>query len=94
MANLFAYRATQPRDMKMAEDPIGSDNDKTLLVLSQTASLTVAAWSKDGKFKSRAQEVKAMIPNLYILKLNNDGSPSHPLYLKKSLTPQSWNCNA
>jgi hypothetical protein len=28
MLNLFAYRATEPRDMKRAEDPVGPKNDR------------------------------------------------------------------
>ncbi|HYZ72598.1 MAG TPA: DUF1643 domain-containing protein, partial [Chthoniobacterales bacterium] len=31
MLNLFAFRATDPRDLKRASDPIGPDNDEHLL---------------------------------------------------------------
>ena len=44
MANLFAFRATEPRDMMNASDPIGPENDKHLLTLANDSILTVAAW--------------------------------------------------
>ncbi len=31
VANLFAFRATSPADLKMASDPIGPDNDRHLV---------------------------------------------------------------
>ena len=34
MANIFAYRATEPNDMKAATDPIGSENNDWLKKLS------------------------------------------------------------
>lgn len=48
MVNLFAFRATQPKDMMTAKDPIGPDNDRTLKTLSQGAGIVIAAWGKDG----------------------------------------------
>jgi hypothetical protein len=34
MANLFAYRATDPQEMMSQEDPIGPDNDAHLKQLA------------------------------------------------------------
>jgi len=94
MANLFAYRATKPKDMKAALEPIGNDNDSILVELYKNADITIAAWSTDGSFKNRDKEVQLLLPQLHVLKINKDGSPSHPLYLKKSLTPKPWNFDA
>lgn len=87
MANLFAYRATQPEDMKQAKEPIGSINDDTLLRLSENAGVIVAAWGNDGTFMKRSMLVKSLLPKISVLKLNKSGEPAHPLYLKSSLTP-------
>lgn len=43
MANLFAFRATDPKVMLSAKDPVGADNDRWLLELSQSSGLVVAA---------------------------------------------------
>ena len=88
MTNLFAFRATQPADMKAAADPIGPDNNQTLLRMAQGAGVIVAAWGVDGAHLGRGDVVRGMLPNLHFLKLTQAGHPSHPLYLLKTLTPQ------
>ena len=87
MANLFAFRATKPKVMRAANDPIGRDNDRWLVDLSQKTDLVVAAWGNHGGFLGRSNEVTQLIPNLHYLELNKSGEPAHPLYLKASLQP-------
>jgi len=87
MANLFAFRATEPSDMVNAKDPVGPDNDKWLVKLSKDAGVVVAAWGNDGAHLGRSNDVVKLIPNLHYLKLNVTGEPAHPLYLKGSLQP-------
>ncbi|MEZ8851798.1 DUF1643 domain-containing protein [Vibrio cyclitrophicus] len=87
IANLFAYRATQPEDMKKALDPIGDKNDETLILLAQNAGVIVGAWGNDGVFLNRSEDIRALIPELSVLKVNKSGEPAHPLYLKSTLTP-------
>lgn len=87
MLNLFAWRATQPRDMMAAEDPIGPDNDRVLCEAHRRAALTVAAWGAHGTYGGRHNAVREMLPKLHYLRLTKDGHPSHPLYLPASLKP-------
>lgn len=87
MANLFAYRATNPRDMKVAADPVGPDNDAHLCRLGQRAGVIVAAWGVNGMHKGRAAQVRKLLPALHCLALTKDGHPGHPLYLPGTLTP-------
>ncbi|MCH2174801.1 MAG: DUF1643 domain-containing protein [Lentisphaeria bacterium] len=87
MANLFAYRATQPSDMMAAQDPVGAENDKWLLKLVDECGVAIAAWGNDGKHMQRSSILKAMLPELHYLKLNKSGEPAHPLYLPKKLKP-------
>jgi len=88
IANLFAYRATKPKDMLSSKDPIGIDNDKWLRKLSKGAGLVVAAWGNHGKHMGRSHQIREDISNLHYLKLNASGEPSHPLYLKSTLKPK------
>ncbi|MEZ8990005.1 DUF1643 domain-containing protein [Vibrio sp. 10N.261.51.A3] len=90
MANLFAYRATQPEDMKRATNPIGDENDETLTRLSKSAGVIVGAWGNDGVFLNRSEDVRALVPEINVLKVNKSGEPAHPLYLKSTLTPIEW----
>lgn len=90
MANLFAFRATEPRAMMNASDPIGPDNDMHLLALADNSALTVAAWGIHGKHVDRHIKVRMMLPRLHYLRLTKHGYPSHPLYLPKTLRPIEW----
>ncbi len=85
VANLFAYRATKPAELKNVENPVGDDNDKHLIKLSKMADLTVAAWGNEGSLFSRDKQVIKLIPNLMCLKINKSGQPAHPLYQKKDI---------
>jgi hypothetical protein len=44
LANLLAYRSTDPRELKVAKDPIGPDNDHWLARLAMKAEIIMAAW--------------------------------------------------
>ena len=87
MANLFAFRATEPADMFAASDPIGPGNDEWLIKLADGAGVVVAAWGNDGAYLGRSNEVTLLISDLHCLKINMTGEPAHPLYLKGSLRP-------
>lgn len=91
MTNLFAYRETNRHIMKIQREPIGPENDKWLIKLAKEAEIVVAAWGNDGKHLGRSDIVRELIPTIHHLALNKTGEPSHPLYLKGSLTPQSMN---
>jgi len=87
MANIFAYRATEPNDMKAVTDPIGSENNDWLKKLSSDAGMVVAAWGNDGSYLGRSEQVKELLPNLHCLKLNKSGEPAHPLYQNSDIEP-------
>ena len=86
MANLFAFRATDPSLMKTSENPVGRLNNKWLKELASQAGLVVAAWGNDGAYLGRSQKVVNMIPQLHCLKINKSGEPAHPLYQKSTQT--------
>jgi hypothetical protein len=87
MTNLFAWRDTKPAQMKKATDPVGPDNDDHLKRLAANAGLILAAWGTHGKHLNRAAAVLSMMPPIYRLRLNDDGSPEHPLYVPANTPP-------
>ena len=89
MANLFAYRATEPAVMKRAAEPVGELNDPWLIALAAQAGVVIAAWGEQGAFGQRSAQVRQLIPQLHYLQLNKSGEPRHPLYLKRTLLPQA-----
>ena len=88
IANLFAYRATDPSVLKDADDPVGPRNDYWLRRLAKQSALTVAGWGNHGTLLNRASQVRSLISDLSYLKRNKSGQPSHPLYLSPSLLPK------
>ena len=91
MLNLFAWRATNRKEIRRVSDPVGPDNDAALREhIIWPDRLTVAAWGTDGTHLGRADTVRAMFPELSCLRLTKDGHPEHPLYLPKDLTPAPY----
>jgi hypothetical protein len=92
MLNLFAYRATDPKNMMSAADPVGPENDKHIKLFSEIAAEIVCAWGAHGSFLKRNTDIDCLIPahRLKALKLTKDGHPSHPLYLPKNLKPLTF----
>jgi len=87
MANLFAFRATEPAVMKAEKDPVGAKNNEWLKKLARDAGLVIAAWGNDGPYLMRSQQVRELLPNIHCLKMNTSGEPAHPLYQKADLQP-------
>ncbi len=94
MTNLFAYKATDPRVMKKASDPIGYGNDRWILRTAKDASLIVCAWGLDGSFSSRSSTVRRLLRrfDLHYLRITR-GEPWHPLYLPDNTKPSRWHWN-
>lgn len=87
--NLCAFRATQPDDMKKADDPIGPINDDQIRLLFELAASSgvpvLAAWGANGTFRNRDTEVRLIAletgVDLVCLGTTKDGHPRHPLYV-------------
>lgn len=91
MLNIFAFRATQPKDMFACTEPIGGPrNDEAILETVAQSGLVVAAWGNHGLHLQRGDAVRAMIPGLRALRITGQGCPQHPLYLPASLKPTPW----
>jgi len=84
MVNLFAIRATNPKDMLTHNNPIGIDNDTWLQSLAMKAGVIVCAWGANGNHLNRNEEVKGLISEhkLMCLGTTQKGMPRHPLYIK------------
>lgn len=91
--NLYAYRATNPRDLAFVADPIGPENDNYLTKIKTLAGkpLVIAAWGANGKHFERSKQVMALLDGIKVhcLGLTDEGRPRHPLYLpaKTKLMP-------
>lgn len=86
--NLFAYRATDPRELRNAEDPIGGHRGLAELVNAKHAEKLVAAWGQHGKLMDRGKQALEIFQqenvSVYCLGTTKDGHPRHPLYVPSS----------
>ena len=91
VVNLFAWRATSPRDLYSdPENKIGAENDRHIIEACGTATNVIAAWGNHGALLGRGNAVRSMIDDLEVLGLTTAGHPAHPLYLPGSLMPTRW----
>jgi hypothetical protein len=84
MANVFAYRSTDQSVLRRLDDPVGDKTDAWLTKMGRDAGVIVAAWGRDAWFSHRAAAVARRFEGrITCLGRNQDGSPKHPLYLRK-----------
>lgn len=84
VVNLFAWRATDPRQLSKCANPIGEGNNEAIMKAAERSSQIVCAWGANAYAKPMALRVKALLNHLplWAIKMNADGSPKHPLYAK------------
>ena len=87
MANLFGYRATDPKELKYIADPIGRDNDYHLQEAHKKSGITILAWGNGGSYLGRGDTVAKMFHHPAKLGITKRGQPKHPLYLRKDARP-------
>lgn len=91
--NLFALRATDPRELARHPDPVGPGNDDYIRGHCRPGVRVVAAWGNHGLRFGRAQQVTRMLADagvhLLCLGVTRSGQPWHPLYVPTDmpLTP-------
>ena len=94
VVNLFAFRATDPRDLRAAPEPVGPDNDRILAEAATWADRIICAWGVHGTHQGRAASVEAMLRAtghpLNHLGLSKHGHPRHPLYIPYRQSPCPW----
>jgi len=89
--NLYALRATDPRELLHHPDPVGPDNH-THLDAAAGDALTVCAWGARGG--TRGGDVAAQLDergaHLVCLGLTLGAQPRHPLRLAAALDPVAY----
>lgn len=95
VVNLFALRATDPRELYVPDADIGDGhvNDGEILaaLLGSGVATAVGAWGAHGALRDRGRRVLALLQRrfrvpLQHLGLTKRGHPRHPLYLAANTT--------
>lgn len=94
VCNIFAYRATDPKDMRAAADPVGPQNDQHIQAALADADHIICAWGTHGAHLSRGPQVEALLrrstAKLHHLGLSKEGHPKHPLYISYAQQLIEW----
>jgi hypothetical protein len=94
VVNLFAWRATRPRDLHRAREPVGSDNGRHLRAAVRRAERVVVAWGTHGAWRGRDRAALALLRRWgcapLCLGLTRDGQPRHVLYLPHQTRPAPY----
>ena len=96
VGNLYAYRATDPRELDDAAgagvDPVGPENDDWLLRLSGGADEVIAAWGTKASAAREARVLRRLAPwcTINCLGTTKSGQPKHPLYLPNKTRRVPW----
>ena len=97
VTNIFAWRDTDPKNMRAAADPIGPENDATIATFAQWADEVICAWGTHGAHLNRGPDMEVILratgQTLYHLGVSKAGHPKHPLYISYEKQPEIWNAN-
>lgn len=81
VANIFAWRDTDPRKMRKAADPVGPANDAAILEGCDWADQVICAWGTHGEHLMRGPQVETL--------MRGTGLPLYQLGLSKRATPNT-----
>jgi hypothetical protein len=93
VVNLFAWRATHPRDLRSAAAPEGPSNRRALWAAIGRAKAVVVAWGNDGAWRDAGARLLRRLGNecagkeLACLGWTRLGHPRHVLYVRKDVQP-------
>lgn len=90
IGNLYSLRAADPKTLVKVSKFNHRDNHKHIVSIAQQCQLVVCAWGNYPIIKKLGTPLnilKQLNQKLHCIDLSKTGTPKHPLYLKKSLTP-------
>lgn len=99
VGNVFAYRATDVRELATAADPYGPDNGYRLAEIFLDAQRLIFAWGPVAKLPKRLRtkwrEVYHLAQSMHLEPQSigapaKDGHPCHPLMLPYTSELQTW----
>ena len=94
VANIFAYRATDPKVMRAQGDPVGPGNNAAIAEGAAWADQVICGWGSHGAHLERGAAVTALLRGtglpLYHLGLTLAGAPKHPRYIGYQVQPTLW----
>lgn len=90
--NLFALRATDPRNLRQISDPVGPANLDAVRDAADWADMCLCAWGVHGALHGQDVEIATILDGrpLMCLGTTKSGAPRHPLYVPYAQQPIPW----
>lgn len=90
MLNAYGFRSTDPKGMRLVDDPVGHANDVFIRKELESCKFAVACWGANCD-PDRQRELAGIITKpIYCFAVTKAGFPGHPLYLKTPMELQRW----
>jgi hypothetical protein len=94
MLNVFGMRSTDPGVLYRHHKPVGVGNLDAIVAVTEGCQFTVCAWGLHGELLCQGDLVHGSLSrlgrDLRALRINRDGSPGHPLYLRADSVPMPY----
>jgi hypothetical protein len=94
VVNLFAFRATDPKDLRRAGYPVGPENDAHIEAAARETGKACLAWGANVAGLERPQVVIPLLrragAELFVLRMTRSAYPQHPLMLPSSCRLQPF----
>lgn len=92
VVNLFALRATDPRELYEHPDPVGPSNDGIVYEATHQGAPLIAAWGAHGTLLRRESIVARLLEfnDVMCLGMTKNGHPRHPLYVHGNTPLELW----
>ena len=94
VVNLYAYRATHPRELLNVADPVGARNEDVVRTVLEAADQIIACWGCSDIVRrlpgSPVEDLLKRRHDVACLGTTKDGTPRHPLYLRKDTRTEPW----
>lgn len=98
VVNLYAFRATQPKDLKLAGYPVGPENDAHTAAAAGDCAAICVAWGANVAGLERPQIVLPLLRGagkpIHCLRITRSGHPQHPLMLASTCRLQPFTIDA
>jgi hypothetical protein len=92
VVNLYGYRSTDPKRLRLVADPVGMENDRTIERVARDSALVICAWGANGGSRAAVvtRRLRMLGIKLHHIGVTSKGQPWHPLMVPYSKELSVW----
>lgn len=92
VVNVYALRSADPKRLWEAGDPVGPENDQSIIDAC-AGERTIVAWCTNAKLDRVKAVLSLLAPNALMVEclvVTKNGHPKHPLYVRGDVKPVAF----